>query len=97
MQLTIIYIARVSLHYEEQPTTILQWTRERYAKELAEQPKHSDWWLKRVTEAEAHKIMITESRKETRKKYSEAIQRKYNVGPNWEQDRYFVEQVRPTI
>jgi hypothetical protein len=29
--------------------------------------------------------------------YSLAIQKKYNVGENWEENRWFVEQVRPTI
>ena len=32
-----------------------------------------------------------------KEEYSRAIQRKYNVGENWEQNRWFVEQVRPTI
>lgn len=36
-------------------------------------------------------------RQEAKEYYSKAIQKKYNVGPNWAQNRYFVEQVRPTI
>lgn len=29
--------------------------------------------------------------------YSLAIQKKYNVGKDWKQNRWFVEQVRPTL
>jgi len=32
-----------------------------------------------------------------REEYSNRIQQKYNVGPDWEQNRWFVEQVRPTL
>lgn len=29
--------------------------------------------------------------------YSKQIQEKYNVGPSWKQNRWFVEQVRPRL
>jgi hypothetical protein len=32
-----------------------------------------------------------------RKWYSKKIMEKYNVGPGWEQNRWFVEQVRPIL
>jgi len=30
------------------------------------------------------------------REYDAGIQKKYNVGPNWRENRWFVEQVRPT-
>jgi len=42
------------------------------------------------------KFMQAMSRQYSRQ-YSEAIQKKYNVGPTWENDRWLVENVRPTL
>lgn len=92
-----IIIAKISLHYEPRPTTIYHWTRERYAKELSERPKYDDWYFKRVTAKQADVIMNAQQKEVLKKAYSEAIQKKYNVGSNWEQNRWFVEQVRPTV
>lgn len=35
--------------------------------------------------------------REFSRSYDKAIQAKYNVAPGWQQNRYFVEQVRPTL
>lgn len=47
----------------------------------------------RCSETRYNKI----KREEARAEYSLAIQKKYNVGPDWRNNRWFVEQVRPTL
>lgn len=95
-----IFIAQISLHYESRPTIIHDWTREMYARELNRKKNgkdYQDWYFKRVTAREALKIESEQYRSELKKQYSKAIQEKYNVGENWQQKRWFVEQVRPTL
>jgi hypothetical protein len=36
-------------------------------------------------------------RQQFKKQYRKAIMEKYNVGEDYEQNRYFIEQVRPTL
>ena len=93
-----IFIAEISLHYETRPTIIHEWTRERYCREIAERRrKKDDWWIKRVTLAEANRMIKQESKERYRKEYDQAIMNKYNVGPNYKENRWFMEQVRPQI
>lgn len=95
-----ILVAQISLHYEQRPTIIHEWTRERYQCAIDER-KHDrsmqDWYYKRVTESAANKILEAQAWDNARENYSKAIQKKYNVGPNWENNRWFMEQVRPTL
>jgi len=93
-----IFVAQISLHYEERPTVIHYWTRERYSRALLERKaKPSDWYFKRVTEAAAAKIEESQTRQRLRNAYDKAIQEKYRVGPRWQNNRWFVEQVRPFV
>lgn len=95
-----IFIAQISLHYESRPTIIHEWTLERYARELNRKKNgkdHHNWYFKRVTARKALKIESEQYRSDLKKQYSKAIQEKYNVGENWQQNRWFVEQVRPAL
>jgi len=93
-----IFIAQISLHYEDRGTIIHYWSRERYARELLQRKKKfDDWFLKRVTESKANEIQEQTDRENIIKQYDKAIMKKYNVGSNYKQNRYFMEQVRPTI
>jgi hypothetical protein len=97
MELSPVYVAQISLHYEERPTIIHNWTREQYAAEIAQRDQYPNWYFRRVTYAAASQIIEENRRNAIKSAYSKAIQEKYNVSANWEQNRWFVEQVRPTI
>ncbi len=95
-----IIVAKISLHYETRPTTIQVLSRERYARKLEEQKNgknYHDWYFKRITEKEKDTIIREEAREAWNKTYKKLIEEKYSVGKGWEQNRWFVEQVRPTI
>lgn len=93
-----IYVAQISLHYESRPTIIHLWTRERYARALWERKqKPGDWYYRRVTERKADEMREDAAVERLRQQYDRAIQEKYGVGAGWKQDRYFMEQVRPTL
>ena len=95
---TKILIAQISLHYESRGTILHEWTRERYSRELNEKKRQpSDWYYKRITPAMAEKIQDETSRNICRQQYDKAIMSKYNVDKNYRQNRWFMEQVRPTI
>lgn len=49
--------------------------------------------IERITESRYDALM----REERRREYDKAIQKKYKVGPDWRQNRWFIEQVRPTL
>jgi ABC-type transporter MlaC component len=94
-----IFIAEISIHYEQRPTIIHEWSRERYARRLAQEKicQTANWYLKRVTLAKANQILEDEGREAFRKSYDKAIMQKYNVGANYRENRWFMEQVRPNI
>lgn len=95
-----IYVAKISLHYEARPTIIFLAPREWYAKKLIERKTGKDdtnFYYKRVTIKEAESIKYQNGRIEAKEFWRKRIQEKYNVGPNFEDNRWFMEQVRPTI
>lgn len=95
-----VIIAQISLHYEERPTIIHTWTRERYQQAIEERKKDAsmrDWYYKRITESKADKIRQTQQREARRKQIDQAVMEKYGVGADWRNNRWFVEQVRPTV
>ncbi len=94
-----IFVAEISLHYEPKQTIIHEWSRERYARELNERKKtkYNNWYFKRVTLKQANIIEGKTERKRLRKQYDIAIMEKYNVGEDYRQNRWFMEQVRPTL
>lgn len=89
MQDDLIYILKHDLSYNGTTEPILM-ERSRY------------WRLKKwdgrfLYERCGESKYRAEERQILRDQYSKAIQKKYGVNENWEQNRYFVEQVRPTI
>ena len=95
-----IIIAQISLHYESRPTIIHEWTREKYARELNRKnngKEYQEWYFKRITARTALKIKSEQYSIYLKNQYSKAIQEKYNVGSEWQQNRWFVEEVRPTL
>jgi len=91
-----VFVAMISLHYEERPTIIHEWSRERYAHEKANR-KDENWYYKRVTVDRADEIWNKNERAKARKQYDQAIMKKYGVGANYRNNRWFMEQVRPTL
>jgi len=53
--------------------------------------------LKRVTEIKAKEIEKQNNRNFLKTKYDNAIMEKYNIGIDYKDNRWFMEQVRPTI
>lgn len=49
--------------------------------------------IRRVSPSYARRVLMAERGRA----YSTEIQKKYNVGPDWQQNRWFVEQVRPHL
>jgi len=96
-----IFIMVHSLKYEPAPSqpqiiTRAQWYRLRTEKARKEQ-RRSDQFIQRYSpkkwQHEARQI----EREESRKAYDKAIMKKYNVGPDYRQSRYFMEEIRPTL
>lgn len=93
-----ILVAQISLHYETRGTILHEWTRERYSRELLQRKKKpSDWYFKRVSPSMAEQIESETFRTVCRRNYDKAIMSKYKVGKDYENNRWFMEQVRPTI
>lgn len=95
-----IYIAVYSLRYNDDAVVIKEVTRERYCRMKADKKTgkaYHNEYFKRVTHTEANRIIEENELKEFRKNYDKAIMKKYNVGANYRNSRYFMEQVRPTL
>ena len=90
-----IFVAEYCLRYETRPTIIHEWTRARYDRAKREVRHNS--YLVRVSLERANEILRAEDKEYSRKAYDKAIMNKYNVGANYRQNRWFMEQVRPTI
>lgn len=96
----LIFVAKYSLHYETRPTTFMMIDRQAYSnlqRERKEGKTSTDYYYRRLSYTRFKDEQYIENRAEIKRQYSEAIQKKYKVGKNWESNRYFVEQVRPTI
>lgn len=84
-----VFISVSDLNYEGRTTAVMM---ER--KDFYRMKRFDGRYLKeRCSEARYNKI----KRDEAHEQYSLEIQKKYNVGPNWKNNRWFVEQVRPTL
>lgn len=95
-----VYVAIHSLRYNDDSCTILEVSRERLAQMREEKKKRIDWhnsYIERITHTKANKLLQRQRREEAMKLYDKAIMQKYNVGANYRRDRWFMEQVRPTI
>lgn len=95
-----IYIAVHSLKYGDNSVSIKEVTREQYTQMKAAKKSKKDYqnvYFERVTHVKANKINQDNHRAETKKQYDQAIMKKYNVGQDYKNNRWFMEQVRPTI
>lgn len=95
-----ILLAKISLKYNDDSIYLMEVSRKQFCRMKADKKAkkdYFDYYFKRITAKEYNKINRETNIKTANKEYSKAIQRKYNVGENWQQNRWFVEQVRPTI
>lgn len=95
-----ILIAKISLKYNDDSIFLIEISREMYAKILEEKKNKRDYmgyYFKRISASEYNKISRQIYRDNAKKEYNKAIQAKYNVGENWQKNRWFVEQVRPCL
>lgn len=95
-----ILVAKISLHYESRPDVLTLCTREEFANILADRKAHKcdmNYYYKRVSWSKGVEIAEQTARNEARKEYDKKIMDKYKVGPNYRENRWFIEQVRPTI
>lgn len=95
-----VIIAQISLHYQERPTIVHNWTRERYQQAIQERKQDrslQNWYYKRITQSAADKIEQTQQREGRRKQIDQAVMEKYGVGADFRNNRWFMEQVRPTV
>jgi hypothetical protein len=91
-----IYILIHSLKYQAEPTRAQIVSRENFARIRAEK-RNPDELIERVSAAKFIRESRAIEREQSRLLYDKQIQKKYNVGPGWRDNRWFVEQVRPTI
>ena len=94
-----VFIVRHSLKYDGNDIYIYHVTRERYA-DMQNERKHdrySDYYFERVTARKAVKMRKEFRREQYEKEYNTAIAKKYGVSENWKNNRWFVEQVRPSL
>lgn len=95
-----VYVAIHSLRYNDDSYTILEVSRERLAQMREETKQGIDWhnsYIERITHTKANKLLQRQRREEAIRLYDKAIMQKYNVGANYRQNRWLMEQVRPTI
>lgn len=88
-----------SLKYEPDPDKFLQVTPEQLARMRNRKklnPYRNDY-IKRYTPKKFEELQDQEIRRQFREEYDKKIMAKYNVGKDYEQDRWFMEQVRPTL
>lgn len=95
----IIFILIHSLKYEAEPTQAQIINRAEYWRKKAEQKatRHRDYFIERVGPNKFSLEVSAIRREASRKKYDKAIMQKYNVGKNYRENRWFMEQVRPCL
>jgi hypothetical protein len=96
-----IYVLKIDLNYNSDPDLPLlmskkKWNRIPYSKDGSGRTD-GRYLYKRITEKQWDNAVYSYNRQNSKDAYSKAIQKKYNVGPDWEQNRWFVEQVRPKL
>ena len=92
-----IWVLVQDLSYQPRPDKVIEMTRERYAKDQLFYRRKGNILLERITIDRACQEEDRIRREMVHAEYDRRIQEKYNVGPGWENNRWFVEQVRPTI
>lgn len=96
---TKIFLLRQSLKYEAGPTQCVVVDRTTFYRMRAEEKsnRYRDSFLERVSPVRFAVEQRKAERELFRKCYDSAIMEKYNVGPDWRDNRWFVEQMRPSL
>jgi hypothetical protein len=99
MNTDLIFILIHSLKYEADPTQCQVIERSQFfrMKEAEKRNKYRDSFIERVSPSKFSRESRTVEREESRKQYDQAIMKKYNVGSDYKQNRWFIEQLRPTV
>lgn len=95
-----ILIAKISLKYNDDSIILMEVSRKQYSRmkrDKKEKKAYFDYLIQRISATRYNELSRQINRKEAYKQYDKAIQQKYNVGENWQQNRWFVEQVRPSL
>lgn len=97
----LIYIIIHSLKYEADPSQAQTITRAQFERLRKEQKgqynKRANTLTVRLSPRKWLEKAREIDREANRTAYDKAIMKKYNVGSDYRQNRYFMEQVRPTI
>jgi hypothetical protein len=96
-----IFVLKIDLNYNSDPDLPLimskkKWNIIPYSKDGSGRTD-GRYLYRRITEKQFDNAVHSYNRQISRDAYSKVIQKKYNVGPEWEQNRWFVEQVRPGL
>lgn len=95
----IIFVLVHSLKHEPAPSQAQILTRAEYWRKKAEQraTRYRDYFIERVGPNKFSEEVSAIRREASRKTYDKAIMQKYNVGKNYRENRWFMEQVRPCL
>ena len=95
-----VYVLISSLRYEPEPDQVKIIKRETLSRMMYEKKARKDnhdLLIQRITFDRYLKESNRIEREDFRKQYDKAIMQKYNVGSDYRNNRYFMEQVRPTL
>lgn len=92
----IIYVIVYSLKYEADPTRYQRIERKQFYN-LRRAKRNPNELITRASLTRWKEEARQTEREEYSKQYDRAIQKKYNVGPDYKNNRWFMEQVRPTL
>lgn len=91
-----IYIIIYSLKYEAETTKFQRMDRKQFYN-LRRQKRNQNELIQRASLTRWKEEARQTEREEDQKWYDKAIQKKYNVGSDYKNNRWFMEQVRPTL
>lgn len=88
-----------SLRYEAVSDRVEIMTREQLSRIRYEQKtgNYPDWLIERITDDRFIKERERIEHEQFSREYDKAIMKKYNVGKDYANNRWFMEQVRPTL
>jgi len=91
----IIFVLVHSLKYEADPTQAQIVTREEYWRMKAQRKERRDQFIERVGPSKFDKEVRDIRREAARKQFDKQIMQRFKVGPNYRENRWFMEQVLP--
>jgi len=90
----LIWIIRYDLNYESKENKVMEIDRNKLERLRKENKRY---YFKRVTIDKANDEWNGIQRRDAKNAYDKAIMSKYNVSSNYRDNRWFMEQVRPSI